>query len=130
MPQPDLAVVDVETTGFVPEKHDRVVEIAIVRTDFQGREQVRFETLVNPGRDVGPTHVHGITAEMVKDASPFGALADAIPELLEPRTLRTRPEVRMAVFNFIEGFYNQRRRHSALDYESPVSYERKHRSVA
>lgn len=82
-PQPDLAVVDVETTGFVPEKHDRVVEIGIVRTDFQGREQARFETLVNPGRDVGPTHVHGITAEMVKQAPPFEAVADAVLEFLQ-----------------------------------------------
>jgi putative transposase len=29
----------------------------------------------------------------------------------------------MAVFDFIEGFYNPRRRHSALGYLSPVAYE-------
>ena len=51
-------------------------------------------------------------------------------ELIERRSFRTKAEARMAIFNFIEGFYNPRRRHSALDYESPVSYERKHRSVA
>jgi putative transposase len=34
----------------------------------------------------------------------------------------------MAVFEFIEGWYNPRRRHSALEYESPISYERKHQS--
>ena len=33
----------------------------------------------------------------------------------------------MAVFDFIEGWYNPHRRHSALDYRSPVEYERLHR---
>jgi putative transposase len=31
----------------------------------------------------------------------------------------------MAIFEFIEGWYNTRRRHSGLDYMSPVNYERK-----
>ena len=34
----------------------------------------------------------------------------------------------MAVFEFIEGWYNPHRRHSALDYLSPISYERSHHS--
>jgi transposase InsO family protein len=32
----------------------------------------------------------------------------------------------MAVFDFIEAFYNPRRRHSALGYLSPAAYERQH----
>jgi transposase InsO family protein len=31
----------------------------------------------------------------------------------------------VALFEHIDGWYNTRRRHSALDYESPVSYEDK-----
>jgi putative transposase len=34
----------------------------------------------------------------------------------------------MAVFDFIEGRYNSHRRHSALDYPSPINYERSHRA--
>ena len=34
----------------------------------------------------------------------------------------------MAVFEFIEGWYNPHRRHSALDYLSPINYERSHYS--
>ena len=36
----------------------------------------------------------------------------------------------MAVFGFIEGGYNPRRRHSSLAYESPVNFEKRHARVA
>ena len=49
-------------------------------------------------------------------------------ELLTRRRFKTQVEARMAVFEFIEGWYNPHRRHSALDYLSPVSYERSHNS--
>jgi hypothetical protein len=32
----------------------------------------------------------------------------------------------MAVFDLIEGWYNPSHRHSALDYRSPIDYERIH----
>ena len=48
-------------------------------------------------------------------------------ELLERRRFKTQVEARMAVFDFIEGWYNPHRRHSALDYLSPIAYERVHR---
>jgi putative transposase len=51
-------------------------------------------------------------------------------ELLDRRTLRTQSEARMAIFDFIEGFYNPRRRHSALNYKSPLEYERTAAMVA
>ncbi len=45
-------------------------------------------------------------------------------ELLDRRRFRSHAEARMAVFEFIEGWYNPRRRHSAIGYLSPVNYER------
>lgn len=51
-------------------------------------------------------------------------------ELLERRTLRTRPEAKMAAFEYIEGFYNPHRRHFALDFLSPIDYERRHQKAA
>jgi putative transposase len=45
-------------------------------------------------------------------------------ELLDRRRFKTHAEARMAVFEFIEGFYNPRRRHSSLGYLSPVTFER------
>jgi putative transposase len=47
-------------------------------------------------------------------------------ELLEKRRFKNQAEARMAIFEFIEGWYNPHRRHSALDYASPMQYERKH----
>src|SRR5215813_6453344 len=44
-------------------------------------------------------------------------------ELLDRVILRTPHEGRLAVFDFIEGWYNPRRRHSSLDYESPIRFE-------
>jgi putative transposase len=38
----------------------------------------------------------------------------------------TEEEARLAVFNYIEMFYNPTRRHSALGYFSPAEYERGH----
>jgi putative transposase len=46
-------------------------------------------------------------------------------ELLDRRTLRSQAEAKFAVFEFIEGWYNPRRRHSALAYLSPHDYERR-----
>jgi hypothetical protein len=42
----------------------------------------------------------------------------------------TRAEARAAVFEYIEGWYNPRRRHSTLGYLSPVEFERHHARLA
>ncbi len=45
-------------------------------------------------------------------------------ELLDRRKFKTKTEARMAIFQFIEGWYNPGRRHSALGYQSPINFER------
>lgn len=45
-------------------------------------------------------------------------------ELLDRRRFRTQAEARLAIFRFIEGWYNPHRRHSALGNRSPLNYER------
>ena len=69
----EFVVCDVETTGFG--KTDRIIEIALVRLNSSGYKIREFATLVNPERDLGPTHVHGITARDVKDAPKFSEIA-------------------------------------------------------
>ena len=46
-------------------------------------------------------------------------------ELIDRKNFKTRTEARLAVFTWIEGWYNPRRRHSALGYLSPVNFERR-----
>ena len=44
-------------------------------------------------------------------------------ELIERETFSDRSEAHLRVFDFVEGWYNPHRLHSALDYQSPMSYE-------
>lgn len=44
-------------------------------------------------------------------------------ELLDRHSFRSRDEARLALFGYIEGFYNPRRRHSTLGYRSPDRFE-------
>ena len=48
-------------------------------------------------------------------------------ELLDRHRFQAPADARAAVFDFIEGWYNPRRRHSALGYLSPIMFERSHR---
>lgn len=50
-------------------------------------------------------------------------------ELLDRTRFRTQAEARPAIFDFIEGWYNTHRRHSGLDYLSPIDYEKRHETA-
>jgi DNA polymerase-3 subunit epsilon len=65
-----VAVLDFETTGMSP-GYDRVVEVSVVRIDPGRPPELVFDTLVNPGRRVAATEVHGITDPDVIDAPRF-----------------------------------------------------------
>lgn len=84
-PTTEYAVVDVETTGFGT--GDRIVEVAIVVIDEHGTEITRWETLVQPDRDIPNAGIHGIDATMVVDAPRFTEIAGDVAELLSGRVL-------------------------------------------
>jgi putative transposase len=51
-------------------------------------------------------------------------------ELIDRQSFRTHAEARMPIFDFIEGWYNPRRRHSAIGYCSPQEFERRYHRAA
>ncbi len=51
-------------------------------------------------------------------------------ELIDRRCFATKAEARLALFQYIEGFYNTHRRHSSLGYLSPINYERRLKKTA
>ncbi|MFI9810929.1 exonuclease domain-containing protein [Saccharothrix variisporea] len=81
------AVVDVETTGFAARRSDRVVEVAVVQLDARGEPTGEWCTLLNPGRDLGPQHVHRISAADVWAAPTFAQVAGALTDRLAGRVL-------------------------------------------
>ncbi len=84
--RPGFAVVDVETTGFDPDE-DRIVEVGVVVLDPGGREVSSFRSLIDPGRDPGPVHIHGITAAMVAGAPTFAGIRSSLAGLLSGRVV-------------------------------------------
>jgi DNA polymerase-3 subunit epsilon len=81
------AVVDVETTGFAASGRDRLVEVAVVAVDRSGVITDEWCTLVNPGRDLGPQHIHRISAGDARRAPSFAQVAGALAAKLAGRVL-------------------------------------------
>ena len=79
-------VVDVETSGFRP-GHARIISLAALALDPEGKVEHSVVSLLNPGVDPGPTHIHGLTAEMLEDQPTFADIVGDVVELLHGRTL-------------------------------------------
>jgi DNA polymerase III subunit epsilon len=80
------AVIDVETSGFRPGQA-RIISVAALGLDANGRVEQSVVSLLNPGVDPGPTHVHGLTAAMLEDQPQFGDIVGDLGEVLRGRTL-------------------------------------------
>jgi len=81
---------------------------------------------------------HGALASMGSVADCFdNALAESAFATLECELFdsqpggrfQTRRQAKLAVFDFLETFYNPRRRHSALQMRSPLAFEAAHRAA-
>jgi putative transposase len=79
-------------------------------------------------REAGIDLSMGSTGDAYDNAMAESFFASLETELLDRTTFRTRADARLAVFDYIEAFYNRIRRHSALGYLSPAEFERRYRS--
>ena len=82
-----FAVFDFETTGLSARRNDRVVEVGVVLMGEDGEIEGEFSTLLNPGRDLGPSHIHHIYGRDVADAPGFGDVAPTLLEIMADRVL-------------------------------------------
>lgn len=73
-----FVVIDVETTGLSPNA-DRILELAILRTDARGNVIDEWSSRFNPQGPVGATHIHGMTEADIRDAPLF---TDSIEEIV------------------------------------------------
>jgi putative transposase len=76
-------------------------------------------------RDAGLVGSMGSRGDCFDNALAESFFATLECELLARRRFPTRTAARLALFDYIEGFYNTHRRHSALGYLSPAAYERR-----
>ena len=84
----------------------------------------------NRCREAGVRPSMGSIGDCYDNAMAESFFATLECELLDRSRFETHAQARNAVFEFIEGFYNPRRRHSSIDYLSPAEFERRHRERA
>lgn len=77
-------------------------------------------------REAGVMPSMGSVGDAYDNAMAESFFASLERELLNRRCFKSQAEAKMAIFEWIEGWYNPHRRHSSLGYRSPVNYERAH----
>ena len=81
-------------------------------------------------REAGVMPSMGSVGDAFDNAMAESFFASLERELLNRRRFHSQAEAKMAVFEWIEGWYNPHRRHSSIGYRSPVNYERAHQRSA
>ena len=101
----------------------RQPEGPVLRHSDQGSQYTSL-AFGNRCREAGVVQSMGSVGDAYDNAMCESFFATLECELLDRRRFPTMAVARREVFSFIEGFYNTRRLHSALGYESPVNFEK------
>ena len=96
---------------------------AVVHHSDQGAQYTSL-AFGNRCREMGVMTSTGSVGDCFDNAMAESFFATLECELIDRRAFRTQAQARMAIFEFLEGGYNTRRRHSALGYLSPNDFER------
>jgi putative transposase len=81
-------------------------------------------------RDAGILGSMGSVGDALDNAMAESFFGTLQLELLDRRRWQTRAELASAIFEYIEAFYNPRRRHSSIGNLSPVEFEARHTNAA
>ena len=96
---------------------------AVIHHSDQGGQDTAF-AFGRRGREAGVRPSMGRVGDAYDNAMGESFFATLECARLDRQRFPTQADARLALFDFIEGWYNPRRRHSALDYLSPMSVER------
>ena len=101
----------------------RRVKPGLIHHSDQGRQysSVAYQAVLQRHRIIASMSRRGNCYDNALAESFFSSLKN---ELVHHSTFRTRHEARTAIFESIEVFYSRQRRHQALDFISPIDYER------
>lgn len=80
-------------------------------------------------REAGVRPSTGSVGDCYDNAMAESFFATLECELIDRRRFASKAEARLAIFQYIEGFYNPRRRHSSLGQVSPVAFERAYATI-
>jgi putative transposase len=100
---------------------------SVIHHSDQGSQYTSIE-FGNRCRLMGVRPSMGTVGDAYDNAMAESFFATLECELIARRTWQTKTQARLAIFTWIEAWYNPRRRHSALGYLSPVNFERKHQN--
>ena len=116
-------------TDLVLEALDMALERRRARDVIHHSDQGCQYTSIGFGkrcREAGVRPSMGSVGDCYDNALAESFFATLECELLDRHSFRHPVEARVAVFDFIEGFYNSRRRHSAIGRMSPMRFEALH----
>ena len=80
-------------------------------------------------RQAGLLGSMGTVGDALDNAMAESFFATLQLELFDRKRWSTRRELAQAIFEYIEAFYNPERRHTKINYLSPLEYETRHRPV-
>lgn len=81
-------------------------------------------------REMGVRPSMGSVGDCFDNAMAESFFATLECELIDRRRFKSQAEAEIAVFDFIESWYNPQRRHSSLGYLSPMKYEQRHATLS
>mgnify|MGYP000284655872 CR=1 FL=1 len=100
---------------------------SVIHHSDQGSQYTSIE-FGNRCRLMGVRPSMGTVGDAYDNAMAESFFATLECELIARRTWETKTQARLAIFTWIEAWYNPRRRHSALGYLSPVNFERNYQN--